>query len=110
MRSTKPGGLNFGSQGVGSGGHILGAMFHGATGIQFTHIPYKGGHPLAADLLAGRVDFAFVSYREMQAPLEANKVRILAAATTQRSKLLPDVPTLGRTRHQECRACAMVRT
>ena len=92
---SKPGGLNFGSQGVGSGGHILGAMFQGATGIPFTHIPYKGGHPLAADLLADRVDFAFVSYREMQGPLAANKVRILAAATTDRSKLLPDVPTLG---------------
>jgi tripartite-type tricarboxylate transporter receptor subunit TctC len=92
---AKPGGLNMGSQGIGSGGHLLGAMFQTATGLKFTHVPFKGGQPLAIDLMAGRVDFAFNSYREMKAPLDEGKVRMLAAASAQRSKSLPDLPTLA---------------
>jgi tripartite-type tricarboxylate transporter receptor subunit TctC len=93
--NSKPGGLSFGSQGMGSGGHILGAMLQTAAGLKFTHIPYKGGAPLALDLLAARVDFSFSSYREMQQPLADKKVRILANAAPRRSSLLPDVPTLA---------------
>jgi tripartite-type tricarboxylate transporter receptor subunit TctC len=92
---TKPGGLNHGSQGVGSGGHLLGAMFQLASGAPLVHVPYKGGGPLALDLMTGRVDLAFTSYREARAALADGKVKVLAAAAAHRAAALPHVPTMA---------------
>lgn len=95
LAQAKPGGLSQGSQGVGSGGYLLGAMFHTASGATIVDVPYKGGGPLALDLATGRVDFAFAAYRESRAALESGKLRALAVASPHRSVALPEVPTLA---------------
>jgi tripartite-type tricarboxylate transporter receptor subunit TctC len=87
--------LTYGSQGFGSGGHLLGAMFQMATGTRLVHVPYKGGGPLQIDLIAGRIGMGFTSYREMRQHLEDGKVRMLALAAARRSPLAPDVPTFA---------------
>ena len=56
---AKPGGMNFGSAGVGTATHICGERMKLATGIQATHVPYKGGAEALTDLLGGRIDFLF---------------------------------------------------
>ena len=62
LARSKPGGLNFGSQGVGSGGHILGEMLRLNSGAPFVHVPYRGAGPAVQDLAAGNIDLLFSSY------------------------------------------------
>ncbi len=92
---TKPGGANFASQGVGSGGHILGEMLRLKSGVPMTHVPYRGAGPAVNDLVAGNVDFLFGSYVSAIGQVEAGKLRVLGWTATKRSPTLPDVPTMA---------------
>lgn len=90
-------GLSYGSQGIGSPGHLLGAMLaQGAAGSRLVHVPYAaGGGPMNMDVLAGRLDMVFSTYASMRSHAEQGKVKFLAVASPQRSALLPQVPTLA---------------
>lgn len=90
-------GLSYGSQGIGSPGHLLGAMLaQGAAGSRLVHVPYAaGGGPMNMDVLAGRLDMVFSTYASMRSHAERGKVKFLAVASPQRSALLPQVPTLA---------------
>ncbi len=92
---TKPGGLTYGSQGMGSGGHLLGAMLQKATGATMVHVPYRGGGPLTVDLLAGRVDFAFGAYLAATQHYQSGALRAIAVASTRRWAGMPQVPTMA---------------
>ena len=89
------GGLSYGSQGQGSGGHLLAEMFGKATGAPLVHVPYRGSAPAYADLVAGRVSMMFGSYGGAQAFLADNKLRALAVPSQKRLPALPEVPTLA---------------
>src|ERR1043166_8945749 len=78
LAKTKPGGLSFGSQGVGSGGQILGEMFKSRLGMPMVHVPYRGGAPAATDIMAGRLDFLFTSYISIGEAAKAGKLRLIA--------------------------------
>jgi tripartite-type tricarboxylate transporter receptor subunit TctC len=95
LSKTKAGGLNFGSQGVGSGGHILGEMFRLVSGAPMTHVPYRGAGPAVNDLVAGNIDFLFSSYVSAIGQVEAGKLRVLGWTATKRSPALPNVPTMA---------------
>jgi tripartite-type tricarboxylate transporter receptor subunit TctC len=97
MAKTKPGGLNFASQGVGSGGHVLGEMLKAASGAPFTHVPYRGAGPAVTDLAAGSVDLLFASYVSAIGQVQAGKLRVLGWTDRKRSPTLPDVPTMAET-------------
>lgn len=89
-------GLSFGSQGVGSPGHLLGAMLAQHCRGPMVHVPYAaGGGPMNVDLLAGRLDMVFSTYASMRSHVEQGKAKFLAVASAQRSALLPQLPTLG---------------
>jgi len=88
-------GLNCGTQGVGSGGDLLCAMFQMATKAPLVRVPYKGGGPLALDLTTGRIDMAFTAYREYRAAAADGKVKFLAIASPRRVPMLPAVPTIA---------------
>jgi tripartite-type tricarboxylate transporter receptor subunit TctC len=90
---TKPGGLTFGSQGVGSGAHLLGEMFKRMVGVPMVHVPYRGAAPAIQDLLAARVDVVFATYLSAGAHVEVGKLRILAVTAGKRSPLIPNIPT-----------------
>ncbi len=85
---------NMGSSGAGTPGHLAGEMMKSATGVQFTHVPYKGGNPAQADLVGGQVDFMFTTIPGAIALIKAGNLRALAVTSPQRSPALPEVPTM----------------
>ena len=95
LAKTKPGGLSFGSQSVGSGGQILGEMFKSRVGVPMVHVPYRGAAPAATDIMAGRLDFLFTSYISIGEQAKAGKLRIIAIGGPKRIKEIPDIPTMA---------------
>ncbi len=94
LAKSRPGGLNFASQGIGTSGHFLGEMFRVATGVTMTHIPMKGGAPAITETVAGRTDFIFAAYAAAGEFMKDGKLRPIAVAAKARSKTVPEVPTL----------------
>src|SRR6185295_10914708 len=92
---SKPGGVSYASQGVGSGGHLLGEMFRAKLGVPMVHVPYRGAGPAVQDLIGGRVDMLFASYISSGPAVEAGTLRILAITSPKRSAVLPNVPTMA---------------
>ena len=92
---TKPGGLSFGSQGVGSGGQIIGEMFKSRVGAPMVHVPFRGAAPAATEIMAGRIDFLFTSYMSIGEQAKAGKLRMIAVAGKKRTDAAPDLPTVA---------------
>jgi tripartite-type tricarboxylate transporter receptor subunit TctC len=97
LAKSKPGGISYASQGVGSGGHPLGEMFRAKVGVPMVHVPYRGAGPAVQDLIGGRVDLLFASYISAGPGVEAGKLRILGLTSPKRSPVLPNVPTMAET-------------
>jgi len=91
----RPGQLNYGSSGNGSGQHLFTAMFASMAGLQLVHVPYRGSAQAITDLLAGTVPMAMPGTATMVRHIQAGKLRALATTGTQRAKQLPEVPTLA---------------
>nr|WP_326534006.1 tripartite tricarboxylate transporter substrate binding protein [Pseudorhodoferax sp.] len=91
---AKAGGLNFASSGAGSSIHLSGEMFKSMTGVQMTHVGYKGSAPALTDLLAGQVDLMFDNLPTALPHIQSGKLRALAVTSTTRSPVLPEVPTM----------------
>lgn len=91
---ANPGKMSFASSGNGSSDHLTAELFWQQTGTSGSHIPYKGGAPAMADLLGGQVDATFMNINTGITNIRAGKLRALAITSTQRSPLLPDVPTM----------------
>jgi tripartite-type tricarboxylate transporter receptor subunit TctC len=94
---ANPAKLNYGSGGNGSAGHLAGEMFKKAAGIFAVHIPYNGGNPAQLALLSGQVDFNFDNLATAAPNIRSGKLKALAVTTAQRSKALPDIPTVSET-------------
>ncbi|MGZ5802795.1 MAG: Bug family tripartite tricarboxylate transporter substrate binding protein [Xanthobacteraceae bacterium] len=94
LAKSKPGGVNYASQGVGSGGHLLGTMFQNALGVPMVHVPYRGAGAAMPDVVAGRVDYIFASYGSVKQYADAGSVRILATTAKRRMPELQSVPTM----------------
>lgn len=90
-----PGKLNYGSAGNASAGHLAMEYLKLATGMQITHIPYRGTGPQLTDLLAGRTDASSAGMPALGAQIRAGKLRAIAVGTQQRIPALPDVPTVA---------------
>ena len=93
LSKSQPSGLNVASTGTGTVTHLTLERFRIATGGNFTHVPYRGGGQVGADIIAGTVDGAIFEMNTALPLHRAGSVRILAVASAQRSPLLPDVPT-----------------
>jgi tripartite-type tricarboxylate transporter receptor subunit TctC len=98
-----PGKLNFGSAGTGGTIHLAGEMFKQLTGIEMTHVPYKGAGPALADLLAGNIQVMFDTMSTALPPIKAGSVRALGVSSEQRSPDLPDVPTIAESGYPDYR-------
>jgi tripartite-type tricarboxylate transporter receptor subunit TctC len=90
---AKPGSISFGSVGTGSAVHISAEKFRLAAGFEATHVPYRGGAEVIADILGGRVDFYFCPLATALPLIRAGQVRALVVSTPKRVADLPDVPT-----------------
>ena len=87
--------INFGSAGIGSGGHLAGELFKIMAGFQAQHIPYKGTGPAIIGLLAGEYHFNFMGLTGAFGQVRAGKLRAIAVSTAQRLPTAPDVPALS---------------
>jgi tripartite-type tricarboxylate transporter receptor subunit TctC len=92
---TRPDGLNYGSQGIGTGGHLLGELLAKNAGVKLVHVPYRGIAPAVTDTVAGRMDFLFSSYISAAGHIESGQLRMLAIAGPQRHPRIPNVPTMA---------------
>jgi tripartite-type tricarboxylate transporter receptor subunit TctC len=90
---ANPGRLHYGSSGVGGSMHLTMELFKSQAGIDVVHVPYKGGGPAFADLIAGQIDVTFDNTTTMAGPVKAGQVRALAVSSPVRWPTLPDVPT-----------------
>lgn len=95
LAKSKPGQLNYASTGGGSSSSLGGILFKSIAGVQMQEVNYKGAGPGLAALVAGEVDLAFFSIVPALPFIKSGKLRILGVSSTNRSSLLPDVPTIG---------------
>jgi tripartite-type tricarboxylate transporter receptor subunit TctC len=94
LAKAKPGALVYSSSGAGTVSHLGGEYFAYLTGTKMLHVPYKGGGPSVAALLAGEVSTAFATMPSVISYVKAGRVRALAITTAQRSPSLPDLGTV----------------
>jgi tripartite-type tricarboxylate transporter receptor subunit TctC len=92
---TNAGKINMASFGTGGSGHLAGELFKMMTGLEFTHVPYRGSAPMVIDLVSGHVQLAFDNLTASIEQIKAGKLRALAVTTTTRSLALPDVPAMA---------------
>jgi tripartite-type tricarboxylate transporter receptor subunit TctC len=94
LAKEKPGALNYGSTGIGSGAHLTAELFMVRTGIKMTHVPYRGAPPMVQDIVGGRVDLAIATLPSVLTQITSGQIRALAICSPRRNPRLPDVPTL----------------
>ena len=94
LAKSKPGQLSYSSAGAGGAPHLAAEMFKDQTGTFILHVPYRGGGPAIADLLAGHVQLSFMTVLEASGHIKAGKLRALAVTGDKRVPALPEVPAL----------------
>jgi tripartite-type tricarboxylate transporter receptor subunit TctC len=94
LARAQPGKLNMASAGIGSSSHLSGVMFASLSGIHTVHVPYKGGGPMAAAVVAGEAHWAIAPAAALMGHVKAGRLRALAITAKQRSALLPELPTI----------------
>jgi tripartite-type tricarboxylate transporter receptor subunit TctC len=92
---ANPGRVSMASGGVGSAPHVYGEMFKSMAGVDMLHVPYRGGAPALADLLAGHVAVMFDTLATSIEHIKGGKLRALAVTSATRSDTLPDIPAIA---------------
>ena len=95
LAKAHPGQMSYSSSGAGSAPHLAAEIFKDRTGTFIVHVPYRGGGPAIADLLAGHVQLSFMTVLEASGNIKAGKLRALAVTGLTRVPALPDVPSLA---------------
>ena len=91
---ARPGKVFYGSAGIGASNHLSGALLEKMTGVQLTHVPYKGSAPALADVMGGTVTMMFDIIATSRPFIQSGKLRALAVTSRQRNRMLPEVPTM----------------
>jgi tripartite-type tricarboxylate transporter receptor subunit TctC len=94
---ANPGKINWATSGSGTSVHLSGELFKSMTGVDLTHVPYRGSAPALTDMISGTVNVMFDNMPSSLPHIQAGKLRALAVTTAARSEALPDVPTVAET-------------
>ena len=94
---ANPGQLAYASAGAGSTNHLCGALMEKMAGISMVHVPYRGGAPAVADIVAGQTQLMFTAGTQSLEHVKAGRLRLLAVTEGRRSSLLSDIPTVAET-------------
>ena len=94
---ANPGKVSYATVGAGSSNHLNALLLSGRTGIEMTHVPYKGGAPMMIDLVGGQVNVMFVSAPQAIPQVKAGRIKALAIGSARRIEQLPDTPTVAET-------------
>jgi tripartite-type tricarboxylate transporter receptor subunit TctC len=103
---SDPGGLTYGSAGNGSASHLATLLLANVAGLDMVHVPYKGAGPAITDLIGGRLDFMITTLPSVVGFLDSGKAKPLAVTMQQRSKRLPEVPTIAESGFPDYQATA----
>ncbi|MGL5116400.1 MAG: Bug family tripartite tricarboxylate transporter substrate binding protein [Beijerinckiaceae bacterium] len=95
LAKSKPGELNYGSTGVGSGSHLSTELFMARTGIKMQHVPFRGAAPLVQEIAGNRIDIANSTLPSVLGQIKGGTMRAIGIASAKRNPQLPDVPTLA---------------
>ena len=95
LARAQPGGIRYGSAGIGASTHLAAALFAHLAGIELTHVPYRGTAPATQDLLAGRIEMMTDTLPTSLPHIQAGRFRALGVSTIARSPSLPAVPTIA---------------
>ncbi len=96
LLKREPNKHSYGSSGVGGSQHLAGALFGLRAGVDIVHIPYRGGGPALSDLMAGQISMGFLNLPTAFPQAQAGTIRILAVAGDHRSRIRPEIPTVGK--------------
>jgi len=94
LAKARPGELNLSSSGIGTLGHLSGALFNSITGTNIVHVPYKGAGPAVIDLVAGQVQMSFVSLPAVVGYVQSGRLRLLAQCGATRFPTFSNLPTM----------------
>ena len=97
MAKENPGGINYATAGVGSSTFMILELFKSEAGVEMTHIPYEGGGPALASVVAGETEFYGAPYSTSKPFIESGEVRALAASSKERLADMPDLPSASET-------------
>jgi tripartite-type tricarboxylate transporter receptor subunit TctC len=95
LAKRQPGALTYGSGGNGSAAHIAAVAFSDATGIEMTHVPYRGTGPMMTDLIAGTIDLTMTGGPPALPPVRAGQLKALGVSSLTRLSSAPDIPTIA---------------
>lgn len=95
LARARPGKINVGSGGNGTGAHLALELFKSRAGIDLSHVPYKGNGPATTDLLGGQISAMFLQYAVAKSHVDAGKLRALATPSGKRLAAMPDLPTVS---------------
>lgn len=95
LAKAQPGKLRYGSGGLGTGIYMAAEMFKSAAHVNILHVPYKGAAPAMTGLMSGEVNVMFNGLANVLSLVKSGRARALAVGGTQRTRLLPDLPTIG---------------
>jgi tripartite-type tricarboxylate transporter receptor subunit TctC len=108
LARSKPGALNYGAAGVGTHVYLVGELFKKQAGFDAVYVPFQGGAPTMAALLAGNIDYKFDVVNTTLPQARAGKVKVLAVTSARRIALMPEVPTLAESGFPDIDATAWV--
>lgn len=95
LSKARPAAITFGSQGIGSSGHLAGELFQLMAHVKWVHVPYKGGAPALIDLVGGQISISFGNIPTVIEQVRGKKLRAIAVTGARRTVAAPDIPTVA---------------